>query len=45
MRQFRPSFSPPTSPEYRLYDLNKRLSMRTDVLIREFQIKIRIFFS
>ncbi|CAF3496945.1 unnamed protein product [Rotaria socialis] len=30
MRQFRPSFSPPTSPEYRMYDLNKRLSMRTE---------------
>jgi hypothetical protein len=30
MRQFRPSLPPPTSPEYRLYDLNKRLSMRTE---------------
>ncbi|CAF3008954.1 unnamed protein product [Rotaria sp. Silwood2] len=30
MRQFRPSFPPPTSPEYRIYDLNKRLSMRTE---------------
>jgi hypothetical protein len=40
MRQFRPSLPPPTSPEYRLYDLNKRLSMRTEVLIKEFH-----FFS
>jgi hypothetical protein len=30
MRPFRPSLPPPTSPEYRLYDLNKRLSMRTE---------------
>jgi len=36
MRQFRPSFPPATSPEYRIYDLNKRLSTRTDVLIRQF---------
>ncbi len=31
MRQFRPSLPPPSSPEYRIYDLNKRLSMRTEV--------------
>jgi hypothetical protein len=31
MRQFRPSLPPPISPEYRIYDLNKRLSMRTEV--------------
>lgn len=30
-QQFRPS--PANSPEYRLYDLNKRLSMRTEVRI------------
>ncbi|CAF4565576.1 unnamed protein product, partial [Rotaria magnacalcarata] len=34
MRSFRPSLPPPPpSPEYRLHDLNKRLSMRTDVKI------------
>lgn len=31
MRQFRPALPPSTSPEYRIYDLNKRLSMRTEV--------------
>ncbi|CAF1402316.1 unnamed protein product [Adineta steineri] len=30
MRQFRPSLPPPSSPEYRIYDLNKRLLMRTE---------------
>ncbi|CAF3513501.1 unnamed protein product [Rotaria socialis] len=30
MRSFRPSLPPPPSPEYRLHDLNKRLSMRTE---------------
>jgi hypothetical protein len=46
MRQFRPSLPPPTSPEYRIYDLNKRLSMRTEVLIEEFHFlnnKMNIF--
>lgn len=37
MRQYRPSFSSPASPEYRIYDLNKRLSMRTEVRIGEFE--------
>jgi hypothetical protein len=46
MRQFRPSLPPPTSPEYRIYDLNKRLSMRTEVLIEKFHFlnkKMNIF--
>jgi hypothetical protein len=42
MRPFRPSLPPPTSPEYRLYDLNKRLSMRTEVLIKEFHFFFQI---
>jgi hypothetical protein len=32
MRPFRPSLPPPPpSPEYRMHDLNKRLSMRPEV--------------